>query len=67
MVEPVTEHTSDMAWAMEIRLGGICAIWDTFIFWIIMKSILIHIVLFFTLVLHLYYLAKIYNKIILYE
>lgn len=36
-------------------------------FWIIMKSTLIHIVLFFTLIPHLYYLAKIYIKIILYE
>ena len=35
--------------------------------WIIMKSTFIHIVLFFTLVPHLYYLAEIYNKIILYE
>lgn len=44
-----------------------CAIFGTLFFLIIMKSTFIHIVLFFTFVPHLYYLAKIYIKIILYE
>lgn len=37
------------------------------LFWILTKSTFIHIVLLFTLVPHIYYLAKIYIKIILYE
>lgn len=46
-----------------------CHLWHIHFFFlgIIMKSTFIHTVLFFTLFPHLYYLAKIYIKIILYE
>lgn len=48
------------------KIKNQCHLWHTFL-GIIMKRTFIHIVLFFTLVPHLYKLAKIYIKIILYE